>query len=112
MDSVVRWIARLPRRLLIGLVRGYRLLISPHFPPTCRYQPTCSQYAIEALQTYGAIKGSILAIYRVLRCHPWGGHGYDPPRWFGEDAPAEASSAEASSAKASSPEPQSPSSRA
>lgn len=44
-------------------------------------------YAIEALKKYGAIKGSILATYRVLRCNPWGGHGYDPPRWFGEPVP-------------------------
>lgn len=74
----------LPRLLAKGLVRFYQLAISPYFPPSCRYTPTCSQYAIEALEKYGFIKGVILAIHRIGRCHPWGGHGEDPPRWFGE----------------------------
>ena len=77
-------VARLPRLLLIALVRAYQLIISPLLPPSCRYTPTCSQYAILALGKYGAIKGSILAAYRVLRCNPWGGQGHDPPRWFTE----------------------------
>lgn len=77
----------LPRLLLIGLVRGYQIFISPLLPPTCRYTPTCSQYAILALRKYGVLKGSILAVYRILRCNPWGGHGHDPPRWFGEPSP-------------------------
>ncbi|MGN6499274.1 MAG: membrane protein insertion efficiency factor YidD, partial [Tsuneonella sp.] len=47
-------------------------------PPSCRYAPSCSQYAIDALQKHGAIKGGWLAVKRILRCHPWGGHGYDP----------------------------------
>ncbi|MCJ2183088.1 membrane protein insertion efficiency factor YidD [Novosphingobium sp. 1949] len=47
-------------------------------PPTCRFSPSCSQYAIEAVRAHGAIKGGYLAIWRLLRCHPWGGHGYDP----------------------------------
>lgn len=81
---MLRLLARLPRRMLIGLVRGYQLIISPHLPSTCRYSPSCSNYAIQALQTYGALKGTILAVWRVLRCNPWGGHGYDPPRWFTE----------------------------
>lgn len=72
------------RRLLIGLVRGYQRYVSPLSPPSCRYTPTCSQYAVEALQQYGAVRGSLLAVWRILRCNPWGGHGYDPPRWFGE----------------------------
>jgi putative membrane protein insertion efficiency factor len=84
---MLRGLVHLPRRLLIGLVRGYKLIISPHLPSRCRYMPTCSVYAVEALQKYGAVKGTILAVWRVLRCHPWGGHGYDPPRWFGEPAP-------------------------
>ena len=74
----------LPRLLLIGLVRFYQLALSPHLPPTCRYTPSCSQYAILSLQKYGAAKGTVLAVWRVLRCNPWGGSGYDPPRWFGE----------------------------
>ncbi len=64
--------------LLRGLVRGYQLLISPIMPGSCRYQPTCSGYALEALGRHGAIKGGWLAIRRISRCHPWGGWGYDP----------------------------------
>ena len=63
---------------LILLVRCYQLAISPWLPPRCRYQPTCSSYAIEALQKHGALKGSLLATRRICRCHPWGGSGYDP----------------------------------
>lgn len=82
----------LPRRVLIGLVRGYQLFISPHTAPSCRYTPTCSEYSLLALRKYGAIKGSILTVWRLLRCQPWGGQGYDPPRWFGEPRPAESTS--------------------
>ena len=82
---MLRRLARLPRHLLIGLVRGYQLLISSQAPPSCRFVPTCSQYAVQALRKYGAAKGSILTMHRLLRCHPWGGHGYDPPRWYGEE---------------------------
>ncbi|GHT79169.1 putative membrane protein insertion efficiency factor [Bacteroidia bacterium] len=64
--------------LLIGLVKFYRYSISPLTPASCRYTPTCSQYAIEALQKYGALKGGWLALKRILRCHPWGGDGFDP----------------------------------
>lgn len=65
-------------RLLIMPIRFYQGAISPHFPAACRYQPTCSQYAVEAIQKYGAIKGGLLAAKRIGRCHPWGGSGYDP----------------------------------
>jgi putative membrane protein insertion efficiency factor len=75
---------RLPRMLLVGVVKLYQLGISPYFPSTCRYTPTCSQYSILALKKYGAVRGTILATWRILRCNPWGGHGHDPPRWFGE----------------------------
>ncbi len=81
---MLKFLIGLPRLLLIGLVRGYQIFISPLLPPSCRYTPTCSQYAILALRQYGVFKGSILAGYRILRCNPWGGQGYDPPRWFGE----------------------------
>ena len=64
--------------LLILFVRIYRRFISPLTPPSCRFTPTCSQYAIEALRKYGPLKGSWLALRRLLRCHPWGGSGYDP----------------------------------
>lgn len=66
------------KNLLIKLVQLYRLLLSPILPPSCRYHPTCSQYAIEALQVHGALRGSWLTLKRLLRCQPWGGHGYDP----------------------------------
>lgn len=66
------------RRLLILPIRFYQLCISPMSPAVCRFTPTCSQYAIEAITRHGIIKGSYLAIRRILRCHPWGGSGYDP----------------------------------
>lgn len=61
-----------------GLIRGYQWVISPILPGSCRFQPTCSQYALEAVDRFGALKGSWLAIRRIGRCHPWGGFGYDP----------------------------------
>ncbi len=64
-----------PLRLLI---RGYQLLISPVLAGTCRYQPTCSAYALDALALHGPFKGSWLAAKRISRCHPFGGYGYDP----------------------------------
>jgi putative membrane protein insertion efficiency factor len=66
------------RRLLIGLIHFYQRAISSHTAPACRFMPTCSAYAIEAIERFGAFKGTGLAIWRVLRCNPWGGHGYDP----------------------------------
>lgn len=76
----------IPRRILMGLVRGYQMVLSPHFPPSCRYSPSCSEYALLALEEYGALRGGILTVWRLLRCAPWGGSGYDPPRWFGQPA--------------------------
>ncbi len=66
------------KRLLIRLIRFYQKHISAHTRPTCRFLPTCSAYAIEAIERFGVWKGSGLAIWRILRCNPWGGHGYDP----------------------------------
>ena len=66
------------KRLLLSIIRFYQRSISPMFPPACRYSPSCSQYAVEAIERFGAIKGSWLAIKRILRCNPLGGHGYDP----------------------------------
>lgn len=63
---------------LIWLVRGYQLMISPFLPPSCRFHPTCSQYALEALRRHGAIKGVWLALRRIFRCHPWHPGGHDP----------------------------------
>ena len=63
---------------LILPIRFYQRFISPLTPPSCRFTPTCSQYAVEALRKHGPVKGLYLAIRRILRCHPWGGYGYDP----------------------------------
>lgn len=63
---------------LKALIRAYQLLISPLIGPTCRYLPSCSAYAAEAVETHGAVKGGWLATKRICRCHPWGGSGYDP----------------------------------
>jgi uncharacterized protein len=64
--------------LLRGVVLAYRYVLSPVLPASCRYLPTCSAYALEALQSFGAVKGTWLSIRRVCRCHPWGGGGFDP----------------------------------
>jgi len=65
-------------KLFIGIARLWQIGPSMILPPTCRYQPSCSAYAITALSRYGAFKGSWLALRRILRCHPWGGSGHDP----------------------------------
>ncbi len=65
-------------KMTLGLVYFYRYAISPLTPPSCRFTPTCSEYALEALTKYGLFKGGWLSIKRILRCHPWGGRGYDP----------------------------------
>ena len=66
------------RQLLILIVRFYRGVVSPLTPPSCRFHPTCSAYALEALERHGALRGGWLSLRRILRCHPWGGHGFDP----------------------------------
>lgn len=68
------WIQKIP----IGLIRGYRYLISPFLPPSCRFTPTCSRYAIEAIQAHGTLRGLFLACGRIFRCHPFCDGGYDP----------------------------------
>jgi putative membrane protein insertion efficiency factor len=68
---MLAWIAIVP-------VRAYQWFISPLLPPSCRYEPTCSAYAVEAFQRHGLVRGSYLTARRLLRCHPWGGCGYDP----------------------------------
>ena len=89
MRRVLSFLTRIPRLLLIGVVRVYQLILSPHIGGACRFQPTCSEYAIEAFRRYGAVRGLVLTVYRLARCHPWGGHGYDPPRWYGEPEASE-----------------------
>ena len=93
---MLRTLLHIPRTLLIGIVRVYQLMISPFMGGACRFTPTCSEYAILALRRYGAVRGSILAIHRILRCNPWGGHGYDPPRWYGEQEEAAKANADPS----------------
>ncbi|RKY78487.1 membrane protein insertion efficiency factor YidD [candidate division KSB1 bacterium] len=66
------------RRILTFLIRFYQKVISPGLPATCRFYPTCSEYSIQALEKYGFVKGTILSVKRVSRCHPWNPGGYDP----------------------------------
>jgi putative membrane protein insertion efficiency factor len=71
INKLVSW-------FFIGLIKVYQFTLSPFLARQCRFVPTCSQYSIEAIQKYGALKGGWLAIKRILRCNPWGGSGYDP----------------------------------
>lgn len=66
------------KRLALLLIKFYQVAISPLIPPRCRYVPTCSQYAVEAITKYGVLKGGWLTLKRLSRCHPWGGSGHDP----------------------------------
>jgi len=66
------------KALPIGLIRCYKMAISPYLPNACRFQPTCSQYAIEAIERFGTVRGSSMAVKRILRCHPFHPGGYDP----------------------------------
>lgn len=63
---------------LLSLLRGYKWALSPMFPPACRYVPTCSEYAVEAIERHGTIRGSAMAMMRLLRCHPFANGGFDP----------------------------------
>ncbi len=75
---MIAWIDRAVRAVAVFLIRIYQYTISPLFPPSCRYVPTCSQYAVEAITKYGILKGLYLAVRRILRCHPFHPGGYDP----------------------------------
>jgi len=66
------------RSLLSGALRAYKRLVSPFMPPACRFHPSCSEYAAEAVEVHGALKGSVLAAARLLRCNPWSAGGFDP----------------------------------
>jgi putative membrane protein insertion efficiency factor len=76
--SILKWIGTGISLILIVPVKIYQWTISPMLPGSCRYVPTCSQYAIEALRVHGPIKGLLLGTKRIFSCHPWGWHGYDP----------------------------------
>ena len=87
MKAALEWLVRLPQWLLIGLVRAYRFFLKPWLGNACRFEPTCSAYALQALQQHGAVVGGSLAAGRLLRCHPWCDGGCDPvpaqpPRLF------------------------------
>jgi len=84
MNRVIAAVVHLPQTVLIGIVKGYRLLLSPWLGSACRFEPTCSAYSLEALQQHGAAKGSYLTLYRLARCQPWceGGHDPVPPVSF------------------------------
>ena len=75
---MMKIIVQLPAKLLILLIRVYQYTLSPFIGRNCRYTPTCSNYGIEAIKKYGALKGGWLTIKRILSCNPWGGSGYDP----------------------------------
>ncbi|MDO4558864.1 MAG: membrane protein insertion efficiency factor YidD [Planctomycetia bacterium] len=77
--TLVRWVVRLPSWLIILPIRGYQLGISPLIGPRCRFEPTCSQYFIDAVKKYGVVIGSLKGVWRILRCNPWCQGGYDPP---------------------------------
>jgi putative membrane protein insertion efficiency factor len=75
---VARWVWHLPQQLLMLVVRGYRLLLKPWLGSACRFEPTCSAYTLQALQQHGAVRGTALGTWRLLRCHPWCDGGCDP----------------------------------
>lgn len=79
LRAVGRFLMRLPGWALIALVRVYQVLLSPLVGQHCRFQPTCSQYFIEAVRKYGAVRGSLKGVWRICRCHPWNPGGWDPP---------------------------------
>jgi putative membrane protein insertion efficiency factor len=78
-SSSPRWQPSLwPRQVLLGSIWVYQHTLGPALPPACRYEPSCSRYAFTAIERYGALAGTWLALKRLARCQPWGGHGYDP----------------------------------
>ena len=108
MPFLFRLVCDLPRRMLMALVRGYRLLLSPWIGSQCRFYPTCSAYALEALESHGAGAGTYLTARRVLRCHPWCDGGLDPvplerPRLFAWYVPARTDDAQAPSSSKTAP---------
>jgi putative membrane protein insertion efficiency factor len=75
---VVQWLLLVPRRMLAALIRAYQLTLSPLLPASCRFHPSCSQYALEAVRKYGVVRGGWLGIRRLVRCHPFHPGGFDP----------------------------------
>lgn len=79
LRSIGRWLFALPSRALVALVRAYQVVLGPLIGGRCRFHPTCSQYFIEAVEKYGAIRGALKGIWRLCRCHPFSTGGNDPP---------------------------------
>ena len=78
LKTGLRYVGKALGWILILPIKFYQKCISPFTPPMCRFQPTCSHYAVEAIRKHGPFKGFLLDLQRILRCHPWGGSGYDP----------------------------------
>jgi len=78
LNSILKFIKDLIGYFFIGLIKIYQYTISPLLGISCRYEPSCSSYGIEALKKHGSFKGGYLTLKRILSCHPWGGHGHDP----------------------------------
>lgn len=78
MKLLIRGISSIFKYIFLMLIKFYQYVISPIFPPACRYTPTCSEYSKEAIEKHGPLKGLWLSIKRISSCHPWGGHGHDP----------------------------------
>jgi uncharacterized protein len=76
--AIIRHVGNLIGLVLRLAIRAYQLLLAPVLPPSCRFFPSCSHYAEEAIARHGLLRGSVLAAHRICRCHPWGGSGYDP----------------------------------
>jgi len=77
--KTLRWVFRIPAEILVGAIRVYQITLSPIIGRQCRFHPTCSEYFIQALRKYGALKGSLKGVGRIARCHPWHPGGIDPP---------------------------------
>ncbi|EHO67874.1 hypothetical protein HMPREF9140_01731 [Prevotella micans F0438] len=77
-SKIIGILSKILVQLLLLPIKFYQVAISPYTPPSCRFVPTCSEYARQALLKHGPVKGLMLAIWRILRCNPWGGSGYDP----------------------------------
>jgi putative membrane protein insertion efficiency factor len=82
-SKAIRWLIG---GFFILVIKFYKLSISPLLPNSCRFTPTCSQYAIQAINDHGVIKGLVFGVWRIVRCNPWGGHGFDPVPEKGKSA--------------------------
>ncbi|MCR5056971.1 MAG: membrane protein insertion efficiency factor YidD [Clostridia bacterium] len=78
MKKLFSWVSNIFKSILLGIIRFYRRFISPLKKPCCRFYPSCSQYATDAIKKHGAVKGSGMAVWRIMRCNPFGKGGYDP----------------------------------